>query len=176
MNHPTRVMSWIVGAATLIGCAGEPTVHIQDARQAVAAAQSAGIAERSALARSYQTAQDLAMSLQDAADRVSREGSSGREKMKYETAALVARAKIEYEAVTRMLEQAHRGQGTRADLVSLKTDTHSMESMVRNMDSAFRARDYMRAKFSAEAVLLSIERMRVEIRHTQTASWESGRT
>lgn len=119
--------------------------------------------ERFGMFRSFKTASRLAEEAKDAAVQASAEAASGRERVKLESADLIAEARQVLTEARSSLASAPGGKGGQADLALMKADLDEVEITLTEADADFAAERFMEARLKAEAVRNTAETVRSDI-------------
>ena len=177
-----------VTSLTLSACSKPPTVEMEAADAAMAAAVSAGAeeyasasmasardlqaeltaelgiqADKSALTRSYDHATDLAIQLKAAADQTATEAASTKEQVRQEPTALLAEVKLALTEVQGMLATAPRGKGSATDLAAFQADLDSAAVTLAEGETAIAEGRYLDAKTKVLAVQSSTQSVKSAI-------------
>lgn len=173
---------------TLVGCAKEPTVEMDAAKQALEAAKQAEAAqyaseslsaaqdqlaqletevaaqkERFALMRSYDKAKEIAASAKAAAEKAQADAVEGKNRARDEASQLISDVRTALEEVKALIAQAPRGKNEALAIQEMQGDLAGVESSLPEIESAFSSERYLDAIAKAEAAKQTVEGVRTEI-------------
>jgi len=158
-------------ALTAGACAAPPTAAIDAAETALATARTADAAqyapedlqeaetamaalraelqtqeEKFGLLRSYDKASELAAETTRMSDAAEQQATAERERLREETAEMLAAARAALEESKLLLTEAPRGKGTEADLAALANDLTLVEAALQSAEQEFGGEHYIGAR------------------------------
>ena len=173
----TAMVSLALVGVVLSGCSKPPSSELETAEAAMSAAVDSGAeeyapaslaairdlkaqldtemgiqAEKFALTRSYDHAQELALQMKAGADAAAAEAIQGKETVRQETTVLLQEVKVALDEVQALLVAAPRGKGSAVDLAALQGDLDSAKATLIEGETAFGEGQYLVAKTKIMAV------------------------
>lgn len=193
------VTGWGLVALTLSsfaasGCSSPPTVEIEAADAALAAALTAGAeeyapasigavrdlrsqldaelaiqADKFALTRSYDHATELATQISAAAESSAVEAGRYKEEVRQETAVLLEEVRVALTEAQGMLARAPRGKGSAVDLAAMRVDLDSAAATLAAGEVAMSEGRYLEAQAKVLAVQSSAQAVKSAIEAARRA-------
>jgi len=173
----------IAGSMLLSGCAKEPAVEIENARQALAQAETPEVTEyapqalaaakeafkaldaelaaqkgKFALFRKYEQSKQLAAAALTAAQKAVTDGAAAKARTRNEATALIEQAKAGVAETRTLLASAPRGKGSSTDIAALESDLAGVEAVIAEAEALFAQERYLQAKAKASAARMDTER------------------
>ncbi len=173
----------IAGSMLLTGCAKEPALEIQAARQALTQAETPDVQEyaaqslaaareavkaldaeltaqkgKFALFRKYAQAKVLAANAKAAGDKAVADGAAGKARAKNEATDIINQAKAAVAETRTLLASAPRGKGASTDIAALESDLAGVDAVIVEAEGLFAQERYIPAKAKASAARMDAER------------------
>ncbi len=173
----------IAGSMLLSGCAKEPAVEIESARQALAQAEVPDVTEyapqslaaakeavkaldaelaaqkgKFALFRKYDQSKQLAAAAQAAGQKAVADGQAGKARARNEATAMIEQAKAAVAETRTLLASAPRGKGSSTDIAALESDLAGVDAVIAEAEGLFGQERYIPAKAKASAARMDAER------------------
>jgi hypothetical protein len=173
----------IAGSMLLTGCAKEPAVEIQAARQALTQAEVPDVTEyapqslaaareavkaldaelaaqkgKFALFRKYDQSKQLAAAAATAGQKAVTDGAAGKAAARSAATDMINQAKTAVADTRTLLASAPRGKGSSTDIAALESDLAGVDAVIAEAEALFGQERFIPAKAKASAARMDAER------------------
>jgi hypothetical protein len=167
-----------IAALAVAGCSKAPDMEMQDAQNAMTAAQNAGAEQyapdafrmakdtlnaalggkqeqdsKFALFRSYGDSKDMFVRAKTMTDQAVAQAEQEKERVRGEVSALLEQARMAMDSANAALAKAPKGKDNKAELELIRTDLSNLSMAYEQANAEFNAGNYLSAKSKVEAVI-----------------------